>query len=335
MFEHFYHEIFRSVIIAFGSLFNGIEVHKKDANDDTYSVIKVPLAYGPTQKFLARLEQQADLNKPVQMTLPRMSFEFTDLTYDPGRKATQTQAFHPVTDNGTKTKKVYMPVPYNMGFELSVMTKLNDDMLQITEQILPYFQPSYTLPIKLLGDLKEVVNVPVQLENITMTDDYEGNFDTRRVLVYTMRFVAKTNLYGPISDVSNDVIRKVQVGYISGQRSTDGTTYNRDVTYSVVPRATKDYNGNILTEISEDIDTTETVITVANGSAINVKEYVTVGDEEMFVEKVNGNKITVKRGQDKTIATNHVLGSSVFGIEAADANFIDIGDNFGFDGSTF
>ena len=74
---------------------------------------------------------------------------------------------------------------------------------------------------------------------------------------------------------------------------------------------------------------------MANGSAITVKEYVTVGDEEMFVEKVNGNKITVKRGQDKTIATNHVLGSSIFGIEAADANFIDIGDNFGFDGSTF
>jgi len=333
MFEHFYHEIFRSVIIAFGSLFNGIEIHKKDANDDTYSVIKVPLAYGPTQKFLARLEQQADLNKPVQMTLPRMSFEFTDLTYDPGRKATQTQAFHPVTDNGTKTKKVYMPVPYNMGFELSVMTKLNDDMLQITEQILPYFQPSYTLPIKLLGDLKEVVNVPVQLENITMTDDYEGNFDTRRVLVYTLRFVAKTNLYGPISDVSNDVIRKVQVGYVSGQRSTDGTTYNRDVTYSVVPRATKSYNGNVLTELAEDVDTTESVISVANGSAVTAKEYITVGEEEMFVEAVNGNKLTVKRGQDKTTATSHVLGSSVMGIESSDSSFIDIGDNFGFDGS--
>ena len=149
MFEHFYNEIFRSVIIAFGSLFNGVEIHKKDANDDTFSIIKVPLAYGPTQKFLARLEQQPDLNKSVQMTLPRMSFEFTDLSYDPVRKATQTQAFHPLQDDGSKVKKVYMPVPYNMGFELSIMTKLNDDMLQIVEQILPYFQPSYTLPIKL------------------------------------------------------------------------------------------------------------------------------------------------------------------------------------------
>ena len=335
MYEHFYNEIFRSVIIAFGSLFNGIEIHKKDANDDTFSVIKVPLAYGPTQKFLARLQQEADLNKPVQMTLPRMSFEFTDLQYDPVRKSTQTKAFHPVTDNGTKTKKVYMPVPYNMGFELSIMTKLNDDALQTIEQILPYFQPSYTLPIKLLGNLKEVVNVPVQLESVSMEDDYEGNFDTRRALVYTLRFVAKTNLYGPISDVSSDVIKKVQVGYISGQRTTSGQAYERDVTYKVVPRATKDYNGNVLTQLAEDVDPTETVITVSDGTAVTVKEYITVGEEEMFIDNITDNKLTVKRGQDKTTATSHVLGASVLGIEAADANFIDIGDNFGFDGSTF
>jgi hypothetical protein len=332
MFEHFYNEIFRSVIIAFGSLFNGIEIHKKDANDDTFSITKVPLAYGPTQKFLARLEQQADLNKPVQITLPRMSFEFIDLQYDPVRKATQTQAFHPVTDSGTKTKKVFMPVPYNMGFELSIMTKLNDDALQIVEQILPYFQPSYTLPIKLLGELKEVVNVPVQLESVTMVDDYEGNFDTRRALVYTLRFSAKTNLYGPISDVSSDVIRKVQVGYVSGKRTSSGQTYQRDVSYSVVPRATKNYTGNILTELAENVDATETIITVANGSSITAKEYITVGDEEMFVESIDGNNLTVKRGQDKTTAANHVLGAAVSGIQATDAGFIDIGDNFGFDG---
>jgi hypothetical protein len=332
MFEHFYNEIFRSVIIAFGSLFNGIEIHKKDANDDTFSVIKVPLAYGPTQKFLARLEQQADLNKPVQMTLPRMSFEFTDLQYDPVRKATQTQAFHPVTDSGTKTKKVFMPVPYNMGFELSIMTKLNDDALQIIEQILPYFQPSYTLPIKLLGELREVVNVPVQLENVSMEDDYEGNFDTRRALVYTLRFSAKTNLYGPISDVSSDVIKKVQIGYVSGQRTASGQAYSRDVSYSVAPRATKNYTGNVLTELAEDVDATETIISVSNGSVITAKQYITIGDEEMFVKSVNGNNLTVDRGQDKTTASNHVLGAAVSGIEASDAGFIDIGDNFGFDG---
>ena len=142
MFEYFYNEVFRSVIIGFGSLFNGIEIKKSN------SIIKVPLAYGPTQKFLARMQQEADLNKPVSITLPRMSFEFLGLQYDPTRKSTQTQAIINQTPDGSEVKKNYLPVPYNMRFELSIMTKLNDDMLQIIEQILPYFQPCllYTSP---------------------------------------------------------------------------------------------------------------------------------------------------------------------------------------------
>ena len=332
MFEYFYNEILRKTIISFGTLFNDLSIKHTDT-DGNLSETKVPLAYGPIQKFLARLEQAPDLNKSTAMTLPRMSFEFIGLTYDSSRKVTTTQQLtvkDPNTD--TVTKKVFMPVPYNMAFELNIMTKLNDDALQIVEQILPYFQPSYTLPIKLLGSLREVVNVPVQLESVSMEDDYEGNFDTRRALVYTLRFIAKTNLYGPISDVSNDVIKKVQVGYVSGQRTSSGQAYTRDVSYSVVPRATKNYSGNILTELAEDVDATETIITVANGSAITVKEYITVGDEEMFVESVSGNNLTVKRGQDKTTAASHVLGAAVSGIQASDAGFIDIGDNFGFDG---
>ena len=161
MFEYFYNEIFRSVIIGFGSLFNGIEIKHKDDSDDTISVIKVPLAYGPTQKFLARIQQEADLNKPIQMTLPRMSFEFIGLQYDPSRKSTQTQTIINQTPDGKNLKKNYMPVPYNMSFQLSVMTKLNDDMLQIIEQILPYFQPAYNLPINFLGNLKEKRDIPV------------------------------------------------------------------------------------------------------------------------------------------------------------------------------
>ena len=155
MFEYFYNEIFRSVIIGFGSLFNDIEVRHKDSSDDVWSTIKVPLAYGPTQKFLARMEQEANLNKPVQMTLPRMSFEFTDLQYDPTRKSTKTQTIVNATPDGGSTKSVYMPVPYNMTFTLSIMTKLNDDMLQIVEQILPYFQPSFNISLKFIPDMNE------------------------------------------------------------------------------------------------------------------------------------------------------------------------------------
>ena len=117
MFEYFYHEILRRTVISFGSLFNEISIKHKNNSNETVSVIKVPLAYGPTQKFLARLNQSPNLNKPVQITLPRMSFEFTGLTYDATRKSTTTQYFTTKSaEDGTETKKAYLPVPYNMQF---------------------------------------------------------------------------------------------------------------------------------------------------------------------------------------------------------------------------
>ena len=175
MFEYFYHEILRKTIITFGTLFNGMQIKHKDSDDNTTSVIKVPLAYGPTQKFLARLEQSPDLNKSVQITLPRMSFEFIGMQYDPSRKVTTTQTFlSPDSTTKSTEKKTYMPVPYNMQFELSIMCKLNDDALQIVEQIVPYFQPQYALTVDLVESIGEKRDIPVVLENITMVDDYEG-----------------------------------------------------------------------------------------------------------------------------------------------------------------
>ena len=154
MFEYFYHEILRRTIISFGTLFNGLNIKHKDSDENTTSVIKVPLAYGPTQKFLARLEQQADLYKAIQITLPRMSFEFQGLTYDPTRKVTTTQTFlSGVSSDKATEKKTYMPVPYNMNFELSLMCKLNDDALQLVEQIVPYFQPAYSLSVDLVSTI--------------------------------------------------------------------------------------------------------------------------------------------------------------------------------------
>jgi hypothetical protein len=333
MFEYFYNEIFRSVIIGFGSLFNGIQIQHKDENDTTFSVIKVPLAYGPTQKFLARLKQNPDLNAPVQMTLPRMSFEFTNLSYDSSRKSTQTQTVIYTDSDGTETKKGYLPVPYNMTITLSIYTKLNDDMLQIIEQIVPYFQPGYTLPIKFLGNLNEVINVPVQLENIDMSDDYEGNFDTRRALIYTLTFTAKTYVFGPLKDVSSDIIKKVTIGYVAG--STSGRSYERDVTYQVTPRAVKDYDGVVATLLSENVDMVETVIDVDDGTKIPEKSYIYIGQEEMYVENVTGNRLSVRRAQDKSPLQNHLLGEKVYTITQADNAQIEVGDNFGFDGNLF
>lgn len=332
MFEYFYNEVFRSVIIGFGSLFNGIEIRHKDESDNTYSTIQVPLAYGPTQKFLARMQQEADLNKPIQMTLPRMSFEFTGLQYDPERKTTKTQSFVTVGEDGTSFKKVYSPVPYNMTIVLSIYTKLNDDMLQIIEQILPFFQPAYNLPIKFLGNLNEIKDVPINLDQIQMDDDYEGNFDTRRALIYTLTFTAKTYLYGPVSDVTGDVIKKVTVGYLAGK---PGEVAVRNLAYQVTPRATKDYDGSVVTNLTDNVDMISDMIPVGNTSSIPPKTYIYIGSEEMYVESIVGSSLRVKRGQDKTSAQNHLKGAQVMTITAADDKLIEFGDDFGFSAQLF
>jgi hypothetical protein len=332
MFEYFYHEILRKTVIAFGSLFNDITLKHFDNSGNVKSIIKVPLAYGPTQKFLARLEQSPNLSKPIQMTLPRMSFEFTGLTYDPSRKVTTTQFFTAKDANdGTETKKAFMPVPYNMQFELSIMSKLNDDALQIVEQILPYFQPSYNITVELVDAIDEKKDIPVVLENITMQDDYEGDFTTRRSLIYTLRFTAKIYLFGPVSTVTRDVIKKASIGYIAGGSTSTPT---RDVVYSVEKRAIKNYTGIVLTNISADISTEDSLISVNDASGISANSYLDLEGEEIFVRSKSGNVLTVDRGRDNTTVTSHLSGAEIKSITSTDNQLVEEGDDFGFSGFT-
>ena len=330
MFEYFYHEILRKTIIGFGNLFNNIQIKHTNDSGEVTSVIKVPLAYGPTQKFLARIEQSPNLNKPIQMTLPRMSFEFIGLTYDNSRKLTTTQSFlSKSSTNETDVRKTYMPVPYNMEFELSIMTKINDDMLQIIEQIIPYFQPSYNITINLVETVGEKRDVPIVLGNISMQDDYEGDFTTRRALIYTLRFTAKTYLFGPVSSgVSQDIIQKVSLGFIAG----DSNSSSRDLTYSVEKVATKNYTGDVTTTIVSDVDLDDTLIEVSDASSIDVNSYFSIDDETMQVSSKSGNKLTVIRGAYNTDVNSHVSGTSIRLITSSDTDLIEFGDDFGFSG---
>jgi len=332
MFEYFYHQILRKTVIAFGTLFNDISIKHTNSSDIVTDIIKVPLAYGPTQKFLARLEQSPDLSKSTQITLPRMSFEFTGITYDSSRKVTTTQQFT-VADKTTNTvtKKAYMPVPYNMQFELSIMSKLNDDALQIVEQILPYFQPAYNLTVTLVeSGINEKRDIPIVLENITMQDDYEGNFSTRRVLLYTLRFSAKTYLFGPVSTATSDIIRTAKISYLAG---TDTTNTTRELAYVSTPRAIQNYTGTILTTLANDITAVDVLIVVDSAASISTNTYLDIGDEEVYVVSKSGNNLTVKRGQDKTTATTHLKGDPVKSITSADNLLIPVGDDFGFSGN--
>ncbi len=330
MFEYFYHEILRKTIIGFGNLFNNIQIKHTNDSGQVTSVIKVPLAYGPTQKFLARIEQSPNLNKPIQMTLPRMSFEFVGLTYDNSRKLTTTQSFlSKSSTNETDVRKTYMPVPYNMEFELSIMTKINDDMLQIIEQIIPYFQPSYNITVNLIETIGEKRDIPIVLGNISMQDDYEGDFTTRRALIYTLRFTAKTYLFGPVSSgVSQDIIQKVSLGFVAG----DSNSASRDLTYSVEKVATKNYTGTVTTTIVSNVDLDDTLIEVLDASSIAVNSYFSIDDETMQVSSKSGNKLTVIRGAYNTGVNSHVSGTSVKLITSSDTDLIEFGDDFGFSG---
>ena len=246
---YYYHEIMRKTIVAFGTLFNQINIRHDDASGNTYSDLKVPLAYGPSQKFLARLEQQEDLNKPVQITLPRMSFEMNNIQYDSTRKTGITQTFKAVDKDTSAVKKVFMPVPYNIGFELNILSKLNDDALQIVEQILPYFQPSFNVTIDLISSIGEKRDVPIVLDSISFQDDYEGDFSTRRALIYTLRFTAKTYLFGPVADSSEGLIKKVQVDYYA---DTNTQTAKREVRYTATPKALTDKNDDGVINEADD-----------------------------------------------------------------------------------
>jgi len=324
MFGHFYHEIFRKTIIAFGNIFNNIEIHHTNNSDDTISIIKVPLAYGPIQKFLARIEQDPTALKPIKMSLPRMSFEFVGLNYDSSRKVSTTQSF--ITNTG---KKVYMPVPYNMQFEVNIITKLNDDALQIVEQILPYFQPSYNLTVKLVQPINEKRDIPIILDSVSFTDDYEGDYTKRRSLVYTLRFTAKTYLFGPIPSSSTGVIKRVTLDYMSGVEIK-----KREIRYTVTPRATKDYNNDSTTILSADIDQITTYITVDDATSITTGSRIYLDSELMYIKSKDGNDLVVIRGYEDSKIEGHIAGTSINLVTAADDALIEPGDDFGFNEDT-
>ena len=251
--QQFYHETIRKVIVSFGTMFNDIQLVRKDNSGVITQSMKVPLAYGPREKFLVRLREDADLTKQVAITLPRIGFEIKNLSYDSGRKLNRVQQFKKV--KGSETKQLdaqYMPVPYNLELELYVMAKQSDDALQIVEQILPYFQPDYTLTINDMADMGIKRDVPIVLNSIGYEDSYEGDFTSRRALIYTLSFTAKFYLYGPVT--SSKVIKTVQVDQYT---DLEETAPKREQRYTVTPNpstadADDDFGFNETTSFFED-----------------------------------------------------------------------------------
>ena len=323
---YFYHEILRKTVIGFGTLFNNINIRHKDASGTNFSVLKVPLAYGPMQKFLARIQQQPDLDREIAITLPRLSFEMQGLQYDPTRKTGIAQTF--LAKGGTTAKKVYMPVPYNVGFELSIMAKLSDDALQILEQIIPYFQPSFNITVNLISSIGEKKDIPIVLESINYSDQYEGGFDSRRVIIYTLSFTAKTYLFGPVADDPAGLIKKVDVDYYG---NTNIKTAKRVQRYSATPLAKQNYDDDTATVLDGAISEKVTTFKVSATTDLAANQRIIIDTEIMKIRSISGQNVTVFRAHDNTVAAKHEHNASIGVISAADNAAIEYGDDFGFD----
>jgi len=206
---YFYHEKIRKSVSLFGRLFNNIYVIRKNSSGGVLNQLKVPLAYAPRQKYLERIRENPELlgDTKVALKLPRMSFEITSFTYDNTRQLTKLSNFTAAGSSIQQRQKFYSPVPYNINFQLNVMAKNQDDALQIVEQILPTFNPQYTLTIKPFPneypDFKE--DIPIIIQGLTFQDDFEGAMEQRRTIIYSLDFEMKVSFYGPVAE--SDVIR--------------------------------------------------------------------------------------------------------------------------------
>lgn len=247
--DHFYHATMRKSVAVFGTLFNNLKVIRKAADGSVLNQIRVPLAYGPKQKFLARLDQETGFDAPMAIKLPRMAFEITSLTIDSTQKlAKRNQVVELHASDVTKKKVIKHFNSYDIGMSLYIMAKNQDDGLQIVEQILPYFSPEYNVTIKPIDGWDHKQDVAVILNNVAIDDQYEGEFTERRVLIYQLDFVMKMRFYGPTGE--SKIIREINLDFHDKDVTTklfeemdftiNPTTADEDDNYSVVTTITQD-----------------------------------------------------------------------------------------------
>jgi hypothetical protein len=195
----------------FGNMFNDIVVRRLDTTGVSLQSVAVPLAYGPKEKFLVRITQDPNLDQQVAIQLPRMGFEMTTLSYDGQRRLAGTSRNVKVVDDKNKLDFTYMPVPYDLNFNLYAYVRNADDGAQIMEQIVPYFGPEWTNQVRLIPEMNLIQDVPTILNTVSIEDTYEGDFDTRRALIYTFDFTVKAYFYGPVR--RQGIIKRSQIDF--------------------------------------------------------------------------------------------------------------------------
>ena len=254
---HFYHEAIKRAVSVFGTMFNEIDIQRDNANGTATQNIRVPLSYGPKQKFIARLDQAGDImdnnSSRVAMTLPRIAFDITGLNFDAERKLGKLKQYKlkDASDN-TVLRTQFAPVPYNIQFGLYVLSKNTEDALQIVEQILPFFTPDFTVTMTTVPGTSEKRDIPIVLQDTSYSDEYEGDFQSRRIITWTLNFEMKTYLYGSIS--SSEIIRDVRARtYISDDGQVD-VNAGRSSEVKMVPNPTNTAADTTPLNITETIN---------------------------------------------------------------------------------
>ena len=244
---HFYHSTMRKAVAVFGTIFNNINVIRTKADGTVLNQIKVPLSYGPKQKFLARLDQSSGADASMAMKLPRMAFEITSLELDSTQKLSKRNVItESHASDVTKKKTIKHQVAYNINVSLFVMAKNQDDGLQVVEQILPYFQPEYTISMTPVSGFDYKQDVPIVLTGVTISDDYEGDMITRRALIYQLDFTMKMKFFGPTGN--QGVIRGIEID-LNG--NVGNTLALEEMNFSITPSsADEDDNYTVTTVIT-------------------------------------------------------------------------------------
>lgn len=239
--SHFYHQLTRKAVILFGRMFDDISiVRKNDQTGKEISRFLVPIVYAPKEKMVTRILSDPDLLRQLQAILPRMSFEITGITYDASRKQNSLLKTNK-TSTSTSASTAYMGVPYDITFSLNVYARNIDDGTQIVEQIMPFFNPDFTVSAKMVPDLGFFKDIPIILNNVTNNIEYEGNYDSVRYVYWTLNFTMKMHYYGPVTQTK--IIRTVYAniyndpnlksGYITklNLTSANGTFKAEDMVY--------------------------------------------------------------------------------------------------------
>jgi len=263
------HDSLRKYIIVFGTVFNDIYINRLSATGEVLQTLKVPLTYGPKEKVLARLDQNPTMDNQVAIVLPRISFEMTSLEYDPTRKLnTLNKLTKQSATAGTddEVKYQYQPVPYDMQFEMSILVKNSEDGTRIVEQIVPYFTPVFTVSVNVVPEVDSARDIPIVLNSISSQDQYEGNFEQRRAMIWTLSFTLKGYLYGPSK--KSKLIKLAETTFRLPVDVETGNTTNTSNTIVVASRPGLTANGVATSNVAASIAYDE-IISTDNYGFIN------------------------------------------------------------------